>query len=264
MSRKSREQRIRERAYFLWQQSNCPQGKELDFWIQASELEPRSLWLPRLQMWLVSKKDALATIQAAATTLALIVGGLWTYQIFILERDLTPHVDISQVVTGKLISSKWYWIRSSITAENTGKSLVRPKTEYITVVQITPLPRAIYKELKDNMDPIPYGSGTFHTKWRMPWQGLCQYIISLKNKIEPNESDTQDVDFVVPSWLKTVGVYTFIQNNSDKNGLGWHAFTVYNLKGSGNYEHKGGGEDVRENRRLCAYEQHRRQQLIDR
>jgi hypothetical protein len=35
-SRQNREQRIRERAYFLSQQSGFPTGRDLEFWVQAS------------------------------------------------------------------------------------------------------------------------------------------------------------------------------------------------------------------------------------
>jgi hypothetical protein len=41
---REREQRIRERAYFLSQQSGFPIGRDLDFWIQASRLEPNWSW----------------------------------------------------------------------------------------------------------------------------------------------------------------------------------------------------------------------------
>ena len=33
------EQRIRERAYFLWQQEGCPAGRADQHWEQASEIE---------------------------------------------------------------------------------------------------------------------------------------------------------------------------------------------------------------------------------
>jgi hypothetical protein len=33
------EQRIRERAYFLWQQNGCPDGHADQYWERASEIE---------------------------------------------------------------------------------------------------------------------------------------------------------------------------------------------------------------------------------
>jgi hypothetical protein len=34
------EQRIRERAYFLWQAEGCPEGRGAEFWDRARALEP--------------------------------------------------------------------------------------------------------------------------------------------------------------------------------------------------------------------------------
>jgi hypothetical protein len=34
------EQRIRERAYFLWQEEGCPEGRAEEFWDRARALEP--------------------------------------------------------------------------------------------------------------------------------------------------------------------------------------------------------------------------------
>jgi hypothetical protein len=33
------EQRIRKRAYHLWQQDGCPEGRDLEYWERARELE---------------------------------------------------------------------------------------------------------------------------------------------------------------------------------------------------------------------------------
>ena len=34
----ARDQRIRERAYYLWQADGCPAGHDLEYWERASEL----------------------------------------------------------------------------------------------------------------------------------------------------------------------------------------------------------------------------------
>jgi hypothetical protein len=58
--RENREQRIKVRAYLLWKQAGCPVGRDLDFWRQASRLEPRWLWPSRLRAWLGPQKNALS------------------------------------------------------------------------------------------------------------------------------------------------------------------------------------------------------------
>lgn len=38
---KTREERIRERAYFLWQEAGCPDNQADEFWHRASEIQER-------------------------------------------------------------------------------------------------------------------------------------------------------------------------------------------------------------------------------
>src|SRR5215813_9421368 len=54
--RGNREQRIRERAYFLWRQSGCPVGRDLDFWLQASRFESHWFWPGCLRDWLGNQR----------------------------------------------------------------------------------------------------------------------------------------------------------------------------------------------------------------
>jgi hypothetical protein len=191
------------------------------------------LWPGRLRSWLGSQKDALSTIQAVATVLALSVGGLWTYQIFILEREISPHVDISQVVAGKLISPDRYWIQISLTTKNTGKSLVQFDAADITIEQITPLPRKVEEDIENNKDPISPGN------WNGPWQGLCRYVRPFSPSIEAGESDTSEVEFVIPAWLQTVRIFTFLINRSGTHKLirkwSWVA-CAYNLQSNREYQ----------------------------
>jgi hypothetical protein len=239
-----REQRIRERAYFLWQQSGFPSGRDLDFWILARALEPRWLWPGRLRVWLISQKDAVSTIQALATVLALGVGAVLGYIVV-----TAPNVELSQVVTGKLIASRWYWIQISITAKNIGtRGILTFDTVDSRIEQITPLPEPIESDIKNDKDPV--GA----TDLSIPWSGLCRYSRSFPLRLVPGESDTILVDFVIPAWLKTIRVYTYLGNISVNPTLGVSAATIYNLTGSNNDEAQGMEKLSPDNHRLCAYD----------
>jgi hypothetical protein len=247
-SRQNREQRIRERAYFLSQQCGFPSGRDLEFWVQASELEPRWLWPGRLRAWLGGQKDAVSTIQAVATVLALTLGGVWTYKIFVLERVTSPHIDLSQVVTGKLISPDWYWIQVSITAKNTGRSLAKFDTADIEVDQITPLPENIQEDIKDGYNPV---AGNV---LNIPWKGLCRYIRPFSPTLESGESAPKVVEFIIPAWLQTVRIVTFLTSKSVANGQGWNVLTIYNLTGSTNDESQAMSKLTPDNHLLCTYD----------
>src|SRR5271155_2188639 len=91
-------------------------------------------WKDLIPKWTLDTwKDLMTVIQAFATIVALVLGGWWTYKIFVLERETSPHANVSQVVTGKFIPPKWYWIQIYVTAQNTGKTLVKFDTADIRV-----------------------------------------------------------------------------------------------------------------------------------
>jgi hypothetical protein len=189
-----------------------------------------------------------STIQAVTTVFALIVGGVWTYKIFILERVTSPHVDVSQVVTGKLISPDWYWIQVSINAKNTGRSLVKFDTADIEVDQITPLPEKIKEDIKDGNYPVAGND------LNIPWKGLCRYVRPFSPTLESGESAPKVVEFIIPGWLQTVRILTFLTSKSLTNGQGWNALTIYNLTGSTNDETQAMSKLTPDNHLLCTYD----------
>jgi hypothetical protein len=215
--------------------------------------------VPFFAKWEVGTwKDLMAGIQSVATVIALLAGGWWTYQIFVLERETSPHANVTQVVTGKLISQKWYWIQISITAQNTGKSLVQFDDADIRVQQINPVPSNVEESIKNKKDPVEIPD------LYIPWKGLCRYFRPYSIKLEAGESDTTEVEFLIPAWLKTVRIYTYLENTTDysgwlfwrkSNNYGWHTVTLYDLKGSTEDEGQAMAKLLPNNDRVCAYDE---------
>jgi hypothetical protein len=169
-------------------------------------------------------KSIMEAVQSFATVIALIIGGIWTYKLFIEERESYPHVKISQNLTGKLISPEWYWIQLSITTENTGKSLAHIDKADLRVQQISPLPKNVIAYVTEKQIPVPHDY--LHIEWKL----LCRYVRPFPVTLEPGESDTNDVEFVIPAWLKTVKIYSYLENTSGEE-YGWHATTIYDING---------------------------------
>ena len=138
MSRKNREQRIRERAYLLSQQAGFPVGKDLDFWVQAGQLEPHWLWPGRLRAWLGGQKDALGTIQAVATVVALAVGALWTYWLFDPIAQKVPNLYITQSAETKKLGQGLLLLHITFLLQNTGKTTAYLTCAHFIVSQVVP------------------------------------------------------------------------------------------------------------------------------
>jgi hypothetical protein len=193
---------------------------------ESGEQKPSTDTPPAGNLWnLALWKDALATIQSFATIVALIVGGYWTYTTFIMERTSFPHVKMSQTVQGRLVAPEWYWIMASITVENTGKYLVSIDNIDVRVQQISPLSDNISKHISETTDPAP------KNQMHIPWPLICRYWRPFHRRIEPGESDTFEVEFLVPAWLKTIRVYTYLKNLALTEEVGWDKVTVFEMKG---------------------------------
>lgn len=63
------------------------------------------------------------------------------------------------------------------------------------------------------------------------WRGVCRYFRPIEINIEPGESHTETVEFIIPSWLKTVRIYTYLKNATVKD-YGWYVVTIYDVKGA--------------------------------
>jgi hypothetical protein len=211
-----------------------------------SKADPaRSPVKSRVDRW----KDSTAIIQSIATTLALIIGGFWTYTLFISKRENFPHAVISQNVIGKLVTSDWYWLQIFIEVRNTGDTVVSIDTADIRVQQILPLPDDILEGIRNKKDPVP------RLKMLIPWKGICRYVRPFSTKIEPGESDRAEAQFLIPAWLHTVRVYSYLGNRTSQEKYGWVASLSYDLKGADANETENMAKLVPNTDRLCAFDE---------
>jgi hypothetical protein len=189
-------------------------------------------------------KDVLAAAQSVATVIALLIGGFWTYWVFVENREDLPHANISESVTGRLISPEWYWLQVSVTITNAGKHLVAIGDADITVQQILPLPDNISKNIVTKQDSVPRDA------FVIPWHGLCRYARPSKISVEPGEHDTTTFDFVIPAWVRLVKIYSFFKHPK----IGWHETVVYEIKGSTEGETQAMSKLTPSTDRICAFD----------
>jgi hypothetical protein len=181
----------------------------------------------RSKGWLVAQKDLLQTIQAALTIAAIIVGGWWTYRLFVEQREAYPHLKIDQTVTSKALLQGVSWIHLTVNIENTGKSLVSLHSAEVRVQQILPLDPSIQKPLTHGQDLVPQGQR------QVLWPLLQRSLTTLDMQLEPGEPDKVEFDFVLPDAIKTVRVYSYFENadeSTNKRQIGWSCETIFDIK----------------------------------
>jgi Protein of unknown function (DUF2934) len=246
MFEKNREQRIREQAYFLSEQAGFPAGRDLEFWDQARRLEPRWLWPGRVRGWLSGQKDAIATIQAFATVLALGVGALWTWWLFDPVAQRVPNLYVTQSAETKKLGQGLLLLHVTLILENTGKTTAFLTCAALIVSQIVPANDQELKRLSADVHDV---LKTPSPNWQMLKWEIDDSLARDDFFVEVGNHTQYTADFILPDMnasngaekLRTVQIYSNFQRtipgnnkcrrkpNGGIEGPGWATTTLYDL-----------------------------------
>ena len=121
----------------------------------------------------VFKDGWLDRLQSLVTIVAIIVGGYWTYRLFVMKRELRAHLNINSAVVSKIISPGVVLIHLSMSVQNTGEGLVTLGDADIRVQQVSPLAHSLQKSLNEGKQLVPKGQNI------VPWPLVCRYLAKL-------------------------------------------------------------------------------------
>ena len=169
-------------------------------------------------------------LQSVATTLALTLGGIWALFQFVLFRNLHPHLSLSQEVTHRLINPDYFHIGVSLQVHNTSRVKVVMGDVLFQLQEVAPTTKEEAERLRDEV---------FMTREKNDLQWPLRYELSrgwrqgMVSVAEPRESLEIACEFIVPSTMHTVLVYSFVDNSQYKEKPqrveGWARSTVHDL-----------------------------------
>jgi hypothetical protein len=179
--------------------------------------------------WLADNSQAIdqlaSALQAAAAVVALIVGGVWTYLLFVRNRLGKPAARTAHQVTIKDLGDCGYLVRVGVIVENLSTVLIRIKSGKVRLKRILPLSEELSGQLVHHECPLVEGG---KVKW--PLLANRPFDWTKTYQVEPHESDTLYFDFVVDKPLTTFEVYSHIFNVSKVEGtIGWNTTTVHDV-----------------------------------
>lgn len=170
-------------------------------------------------------KDWIDITQSIVTISAVFVGGFWTYDVFIKERHDYPHANVEQKINHLSLADKELLLRVGLDLTNTGSSLLEIDRSTIRIQQILPLascsndPCAM-SQLKDAAAAVERKDDRFN------WPLIADRDVQTTIEIEPGEKQSLDYEFLIPSTVKAVRIYTYLRNDKrskqDKE-IGWYA-----------------------------------------
>ncbi len=193
----------------------------------------------KMQFW----KDFANTLQSGATITALIVGGWWTYHLFIQQRQEYPVVKIAQTISHRMLNKDFNLLLVDETFKNEGHVFAKidPKdgqSGFLQVIPIIPkLPcvcpeqnsvstKSREQKLREHLVLTPAENADFRTcptfvRLSIPVEG--QFV-----RLEPGEEDHLLYPVCIPSDVRTVGLFSWVYKGSDHKEV-WNDFSVYDV-----------------------------------
>jgi hypothetical protein len=192
------------------------------------------MWPPTPPAKGMEFKDKVATAQAIVTTAAVIIGGFWTYNTFIRERQEYPHANIEQKVSHVVLSDKKTVLRVEVQLSNVGTSQIWLGSTIVRVQQILPIPPCpkdgpcAASEVNDAIEKVVRNEDQFD--WPLIAERTSDATTSIE--IEPGEKQTLEFEFAVAAEIKVVRVYSYFRNEKLKGGreIGWTTSGYYNFR----------------------------------
>ncbi len=168
------------------------------------------------------------SVEAIITALGILVGGWWTYTLFVRKREDYPRAKlIHQVIQRGLPEGKrLLHVINRVT--NTGQVLLSLDFGFCRVQQVLPIPAEFADALQRGEDPVEAG------KTEYPWPLLAERDFRWERsprELEPGESEDVFCDFVVDPDTEVVEIYAYLKNKEKvEREIGWNLTTLYDVR----------------------------------
>jgi hypothetical protein len=158
-----------------------------------------------------------AIIQSAVTVGAIILGGWW----FIVRGETETRANVSHTVTHVGISDQWTWVLVITKVENVGKTNLNLDSGIIRIQKILPLDEKVKEKINAKITPVDQKEKI--VLW--PTIGDAYNLSRLGIKIAPGEEETLEHEFIIPHYIQTVKIYSYL--GEEGRPIGWHRSTIY-------------------------------------
>ncbi len=174
--------------------------------------------------------DIFGICVAWATSIAIIVAGVWSYLRFVQNRQRYPRANVEHCISHRPFAQDKVLLHVVVIITNVGEILLSLITLETRIQQVLPISGQVLDVVANGRSPVPEG------KTEVDWPPVDSHKLCLEGEtceVEPAESQEFHHDFVVGAEIRTVAVYTHIMNEKKRaRELGWEATTLYDLPAS--------------------------------
>lgn len=167
-------------------------------------------------------------LQPAVTVLAILAAGVWTYKLFIQNRQKYPRANVTHSFTAWKLGSERVLVHVAVRIENIGQSLISIQSGFVRLQQVLPLEGDLLRQIECGEDAVCAGES------EILYPELAARICDWKKaprEIEPTETDAFHFDFVLPASAEIVEVYSHFENMTKRRRMiGWNCTTLHQMR----------------------------------
>lgn len=165
------------------------------------------------------------------TIIAILAGGYWSLKLYRQKRQKYPHANVTHEIFSFALPDGNRLVRLGIRIENCGEVLIKIVGGRAWVQQMIPVHEHSGQQIEAREFKGIYG---LEIDW--PKIGNPKSWRADPREIEPHESDTIYLDFIVDSDAEVINVYSYLDNVSKrrrwsrkKKQIGWPTESIHQL-----------------------------------
>jgi hypothetical protein len=178
-------------------------------------------------------KSVAGLAESLAKIVALIVGGSWTYLLFVKKRTAFPRAEVTHACAAYPIDDNRSVVRVTLNIKNKSDVLMQIISGRVVVHQLVPFADAV-----DGVQLGFVGDGdSFEYAWPRIGDRAFEYASDKFLEVEPGESDAIDFDLFVEGDVRVVQIYSYLKNVSKTTReLGWNCTSIHRLDPAVNWK----------------------------
>jgi hypothetical protein len=169
--------------------------------------------------------EIVQVIQAIATIVAIIVGGVWTYRLFVLQRLAYPHLKIDHSVTDLPLPENQMRLVVDIIHTNSGSIKITPQYGFLKIYRLQDLPAETADQLNE---PQPQDGEDNDGTWEILDNHAWKWDPRTPLIIEPGESNQLHYELTLDADVGPLEIYSYFRNPTiTDQDLGWRHTSIY-------------------------------------
>lgn len=182
-----------------------------------------------------NSKEFWDILVSIATILAILIGGFWTFLIFIKQRFHKPLLEINHKIELFPFNEEYTLLKLYICLENKGVTFIKGINGHIVITNLSPKAEDDLLKQKFIKGEDIIDNKTFEIEW----DDLIRRTFKKKEHyLEPKEKDDHIFDFIISNKINYIRIYTHIENNTfrdwkklwfKKKEYGWNKTSTLRL-----------------------------------